>query len=315
MTDAAQPIRSPSYPGVSLAEALDSVRKIEQGYRTSKVDRVVAAKLIGYSSLSGAAAKALASLAQYGLVERAGKGELRVAERALGILHPDTAQEKEANLRLAAFEPPLFRELQERYPNIVPPEDGIITYLNRKGFNQSAIRPAVKAYLQTLQYLKEAVAIDRGIVGKTNEIVAEQNDSKDGAKFGGARVGDLIQWEVDGVLQPEAPMRVRLVTPDGNWVAVEGSETGLPMEQVIVQKRALESPVDAPRFPIEPVHQSIQIEPTSVPEGWKEERLIDDGGEEIFIRYRGEPTAERYTYIRDYLDFKLSRIKKDSIFE
>ena len=45
-------------------------------------------------------------------------------------------------------------------------------------------------------------------------------------------------------------------------------------------------------------------------DGWKEERLIDDGGEEIFIRYRGEPTAERYTYIRDYLDFKLARVKK-----
>jgi len=41
-----------------------------------------------------------------------------------------------------------------------------------------------------------------------------------------------------------------------------------------------------------------------------EERLIDDGGEEVFICYRGEPTHERYTYIRDYLDFKLSRMKK-----
>ena len=38
--------------------------------------------------------------------------------------------------------------------------------------------------------------------------------------------------------------------------------------------------------------------------------MIDDGGEEIFIRYRGDPTQERYTFIRDYLDFKLSRMKK-----
>jgi hypothetical protein len=31
---------------------------------------------------------------------------------------------------------------------------------------------------------------------------------------------------------------------------------------------------------------------------------LDEEGEEIFVRYKGEPSKERYEFIRDYLDFK-----------
>lgn len=66
-------------------------------------------------------------------------------------------------------------------------------------------------------------------------------------EYGGAKVGDLIQWEIDGVLQMEKPMRVRLVTDDG-WVAVDGSETGIPMDQVTVEERAPSAIVPPPMF-------------------------------------------------------------------
>lgn len=304
MSTSPQPIRSPSYPIMSLSEAIEQVRKIEKNYRTANVDRVAAAKLVGYSGLSGPANKALAALAQYGLVERAGKGEMRVTGRALAILYSDSDTEKLQNLRAAAFEPNLFRELQERYPNMTPPADGVESFLNRRGFNQTAIRPAMKAYLDTLLFLEQAGATESH-GGETN-LGAESDPSKDSANgktFGEARVGDLIQWEIDGVLQMEKPMRVRLVTEDGKWVAVEGSETGIPMEQVTVEERATAAP---PRFKIE----ASASEDKLPPEGFKEERLIDDGGEEIFIRYRGDPSAEKYTFIRDYLDFKLTRMSK-----
>lgn len=149
------PVRSPSYPVWSLSDAVTAVGKIEAQYRQSKVDREAAVKLIGYSGLSGPSNKALAALAQYGLVEKAGKGEMRVTPRARAILHPDSPDEKRQELRAAAFEPKLFRELQDRWPGIMPPEEGVILYLNRQGFNQSAIRPATKAYLQTLLFLEE----------------------------------------------------------------------------------------------------------------------------------------------------------------
>lgn len=306
-----KPVRSPSYPNMALADAIAEVRKIEGQYRTSPVDREVAAKIIGYSGLSGPANKALAALAHYGLVERAGKGELRVTSRALAILHPNSQEEKNENMRMAAIEPNLFRELQERFPNMIPPEDGVETYLNRQGFNQTAIRPATKAYLQTLLFLKESgVSESHGVGGDDtpDSNQPEEDDLK--TKFGGAQVGDLIQWEINGDLQMETPMRVRLVDEiDGRqFVAVEDSETGIPMEQVVVQERGTPPPIEAPTFKLKP--RLEESEQNALAEGWKEERLIDDGGEEIFIRYKGEPTPERYTYIRDYLDFKLLRMKK-----
>ncbi|MEQ9449469.1 MAG: hypothetical protein RLN70_11285, partial [Rhodospirillaceae bacterium] len=105
-----KPVRSPSYPNMSLTEAVEAIRKIETVYRSSAVDRQDAAKLIGYSSLSGPANSALAALAAYGLLERAGKGEARVTERAKAILYAENDEERASNLRDAAIEPPLFRE-------------------------------------------------------------------------------------------------------------------------------------------------------------------------------------------------------------
>lgn len=58
------PVRSTSYPVLSLADAIAAVPKIEAQYRSTKVDREIAAKMIGYSGLSGPANKSLAALAQ-----------------------------------------------------------------------------------------------------------------------------------------------------------------------------------------------------------------------------------------------------------
>lgn len=293
-------IRSPSYPNMSLAEAVAAVRKIEEQYRMAKVDRLDGAKLIGYSSLSGPANKALAALAQYGLVERAGKGEMRVTERARAILHSSTNGEKLENLKWAAMEPSLFRELGERFPNMTPPEDGVITYLNRQGFNRTAVRPAAKAYLETLLYLREMGASESHGNEQSRGADSEEPDEEDDVRrFGGAKVGDLIQWEVSGALQMEKPMKVRLVTEDGKWVAVEGSETGIPMEQVIVEKPASESPTLPPTFAIK------QLEEKG-PTGTRKAIFPTDDGDVALI-YPDGISANSLKDLGDYLDIFLKK--------
>lgn len=249
-----KPIRSPSYPNLPLREAVVAVGKIEAQYRTSSVDREAGAKLIGFSALSGPANQALAALASYGLVERAGKGEMRVTERARSILHPDNPDERIRALRTAALEPQLYRELRERFSDVpVPPEEGVINYLNRQGFNPTAVGPAAKAFLRTMSYMEELGANEshgtRSAPGQQSEPPPGNNVE---VVYGGAAVGDLIQWESDGVLRLERPLPVRLVTADGKWVAVEGSETGIPMEQVIVEEHAHghTSVTEPPRFAI-----------------------------------------------------------------
>jgi hypothetical protein len=54
----------------------------------------------------------------------------------------------------------------------------------------------------------------------------------------GVKVGSYVQWTSQGVAQFASPRRVVSVSPDGQWVFVEGSGTGLPVGQVTVAKGA-----------------------------------------------------------------------------
>ena len=243
---AGKPIRSPAYPSMSLEDAVAAVKKIEAQYRGSPVDREDGAKLLGYSGGTGPANKALAALASYGLVERAGKGMMRVTSRARSIIHPDSDENRDRELVQAALEPKLFKELRERFEDIdVPPMDGVVTYLNREGFNPTAVGPAAKAFINTMQFIQSRRESESHVV--TGFDGAEYDSPDDDNSFGGASVGDLIQWENQGALQFETPRRVRWVSDDGDWLAVEGSETGIPMSQAIIEQAAPHKPPTVPR--------------------------------------------------------------------
>lgn len=234
---------------MSLRDAVEAVSKIERQYRSSPVDRELAAKLIGYSSASGPANKSLAALATYGLLERAGKGETRVTPRARAIIHPNNENERTESLLAAASEPDLFRELRERFQGIaIPPEEGVVSFLNRQGFNPSAVRPAAKAFLQTMAYVEELSVSDSHGIGSPNETESQSPEAARRSTYGGAKKGDFIQWESQGTLQFEKPVRVRAVSDDGNWVAVEDSKVGIPMNEVLVETLAPTGGKEAPIF-------------------------------------------------------------------
>jgi len=248
---------SPGYPNMALSKAISAVQKIFDADRQAPVDRVVAAKHIGYSGQSGASDKALASLAHYGLLEKAGKGETRVTQLAVDILHPESSAARRAALREAGLNPGIFQEIYDRYDGRLPSEEALRSYLLRANFQNVAINPVVNSYSETFRFLEQEKAFESGGMGagSSADSVSQETSGADDKSservFGGAKVGDLIQWESGGVLQLEKPMRVRLVTEDGQWVAVEGSETGIPMQEVLVEERAAVS-ASPPTFKIAP---------------------------------------------------------------
>lgn len=238
-----KPIQSPSYPSMALPDAVEAVRKIEAAYRGSPADRIDAAKLLGFSGASGPSNMALASLAGYGLVERAGKGALRVTPLARAILHPSDDAERINNLREAALAPRLYQEIRDQFPDLsMPPEAGVVTYLNRRGFNPNAVPTAAKAFLKTAKWVEELGEPESSSNGVAIDI---QSQTADRASVS-ASIGDLIQWESGGALQFETPRRVRWVSDDGAWLAVEGSDTGIPMSQVTVEHVGSETPPPIP---------------------------------------------------------------------
>ena len=149
-------IRSPSYPSVSLNQAIDLVSKLHKANRTNIIDRKSAARDIGYSGLTGRSLSMLASMTQFGLISKAGKGDVKVTQTAVDILHAIDPQDKAAAITKAGLSPPLFKELHNRFPHGPPSENAIRSYLIQQGFHDVAIGPAISAFMDTNHLLQNA---------------------------------------------------------------------------------------------------------------------------------------------------------------
>lgn len=169
--------QSPGYPNFPLEKAIYLAGQVFEKDRKNAIDRDVAAQHIGYSGSSGAADKSLATLAHFGLVEKAGKGQLRVTQTLVDILYPDSEHDKREALLAAGFAPAIFREIRERFEDGVPSEGALKGWLMRENFLDRAINPVTKAYLSTMHYLEQSKAFESG--GALVPVVSESAENSD----------------------------------------------------------------------------------------------------------------------------------------
>lgn len=148
-------LRSPNYPGTPLGQAIDLTEKLYAQERTNPIDREVAVQGMGYSGITGRSAKVLSDLLQYGLLQKAGKNEVQVSARAVEIMHPDSLESRSAALWDAAHEPELFQRIKEKFPDGSPSEVALRSYFMREGFTDAAIPAAIRAYMDTFQFLED----------------------------------------------------------------------------------------------------------------------------------------------------------------
>lgn len=148
-------MKSPSYPSMSLEEAIESTEKLFRAARSNPVDRAVAAQAMGYTGLTGRSGKVLSNLSQFGLIEKAGKNEVKVSRRALEIFHPDSPADKAAAIVQAAYEPELFAELRDRGWAETLHEGAIRSYLFKNHFTDVAIPPAIRAFVDTCRFAQQ----------------------------------------------------------------------------------------------------------------------------------------------------------------
>jgi hypothetical protein len=146
-------IRSPNYPSLSLPVAIDKVSSLYATQHTHAAPREVIVKGMGYNTLNGASASAISALHKYGLLEGRGE-EWRVSERALRILHPHSPEERAAAIKQAAADPPLFSELNERFPGKLPSDELLRNYLIRRGFAPGAVTAVMTAYRETSEMVE-----------------------------------------------------------------------------------------------------------------------------------------------------------------
>lgn len=143
-------MRSPNYPSIPLPQAIDLIKKIFSRDRTNVIDKDVAAGHMDYTSLNGRTLKLLGALSQYDLLDKVGKGKVRVSATAVSILHGEP-EEKSQALLSAASSPPLFKRIRDNYDS---PSDATITsFLMREGFTDAAVGPVLKSYSDTNAFL------------------------------------------------------------------------------------------------------------------------------------------------------------------
>ena len=171
-----------------------------------------------------------------------------------------------------------------------------------QSFSELGARKFLKVYDETISFAR--------LTSSDKIETSDEDGNEDGATSDGPpeiEVGDLIQVQISGVRQFEKPKRVRAIHEhEGHhWVFVDGEKGGVLMKQAeLVVGAAAASPNKAQAL-TPPV---LPLDDTTLLEGWHEERLIDDSGEEIFVRFKHKPSSEHYAYIRDYYGFKVNRM-------
>ncbi len=300
--------RSPNYPGCSLQKALDYARKIYDQNHLHKAPREVVAKAMGYGTLNGGSLTAISALKKFGLLDEDGEGLKITADALTALVEPASSPDRARVLVKLATKPELFAEMQAAFPGPVPSDEILRSWLLRKGFLQSTVDLPIRAYRETMD-LSEA---QKGLFASPKKedpvVLKPRQDDEEPS------VGDLIQWESAGVIRMEAPRRVRAKVEDQGvwWVFVEGSETGIPMEEaVLVERKGNEVVPKQP--PSLPLPQAVpRAEPSLPGEAEASRGKLGDG-----VSYRllvtGEMGAKQISRLIKLLEAQKSVLEDDDL--
>jgi hypothetical protein len=305
MTDAAKATkpkreRSPSFPFIPLPGAIKRLNEFEDYFKRHPAPAKHSGKAWGMKGWTSQAQQTLAALKSFGLVDYNGSGdslEASVSEDGRTYLRAQQDSVKQAVLKRVALKPKNIGKYFALWGADRPPDEVCLDQLVLKGgFTESAAKLFLQVYDSTIAYAKLADS-DKGHILMDED----EGDLDDPPLVAEVEVGDLVQREADGALSFPKPLRVRKIVEDQGhkWVFVDGMESAFLMSEAVIEaKGQAGASITPPRLPID-----------DLPTEWREERLLDETGEEIFVRYKGEPSKERYEFIRDYLDFKLKRMK------
>lgn len=303
------------FPFINLAKSLERARAIYENDKSGKGLRMpVAFSAWGYSDKSSGGFQTVAALKSYGLLEDEGANDDRsVKLTGDARQYFQTEIEDDHNRLHAKFagRPPLMAHLLEHWDRGTVADPVARTYLKTEiGLNEQSTRSALGIYKDNLSFIgRKGQSSDSGDI--------EENDADDDYEsvlFGGARIGDLIDWEVDGVICNPAPMRVVGLSDDKAWAFVNESRSGLPMGQVIVREQAAITPpispaVTAPLNPFAAAQQEQGVMEAPIPESYRSERFDADEGV-ITISWPANLSTQSVEDMKAWVELLMKRIER-----
>lgn len=206
-------VRSRNYPALSLGEAIQRARILYEKEGRAKVDAGSAVKAWGYGSLNGASLRVLSALRQYGLIDGSNE-EIRLSERGLTLLlEPNTSPEHGAALEAALTSPSLFQDVLAEYPEGLPSDAALVSYLVRKqGLGEAAAKSVVESLRESIQLVGERNALS-GDRGDINDVAYDPLPQSYGKPLQNKELShdkDVAVWKTTLNLSPNSSLEFRI---------------------------------------------------------------------------------------------------------
>ena len=173
--------RSPNYPMMSLEAGIKDIQKINNVAGLKHMTGLEILMVLGYNSLSGASRSRFSALKKFDLVE-GDYDQAKISELGIRILFPENDESKLKDLRIAALQPELFRQVYEKFGSDLPSEGVLINWLVRElKFNQQKVSKFVESLQSTFEFAKVGSEDDSNL--ETGESAPPVEDSPDEIKY------------------------------------------------------------------------------------------------------------------------------------
>lgn len=152
--------RSPGYPAVSMAAALERARTVMEKEKRHWVPLSTIFGHWGYGPKSSMGILLLAALKKYGLVEYKGSGdsrEARITDLAWRILVDErpVSPERDGLIQEAALSPVIHQKLWNEYKGQLPSDENLKHRLvTEEGFTTGAVDDFVRQFRATISFAK-----------------------------------------------------------------------------------------------------------------------------------------------------------------
>ena len=289
--------RSPNYPSISLLQAVSRLSKLYTKIGINAGTKEVLAAEWDTTAKSSSFLQAIASLGKYGLlIAMAGTPrKFKLSRDALDIVMlPATDPKHVAAIKRAALVPTLFRDLWEEHgADIVSDDDLKHLLVTKHEFRPDAAADVVRQYRRNIEFAN---------LGDADRIPTDNQDIE---------VGDLIQWA-----QFPEPLPVTGKSSDGTHVFVDGSQSGLPVDQIRKIEPTNGSPTMTPQPqsplagvapPINPNYKPSAI--VAALTGVKEYGLTVDTGQ-VIVRWPETLSEEDFETIEGWIDGLKRKIRR-----
>jgi hypothetical protein len=219
--------RSPNYPGIGLRAAVDKIEALYKEDGLAASPRDAALKHMGYERFHSVAARTLSALKSFGLIEEVDE-RLKLTQRGIEIVARQKGDPiREKAIKQAAVSPDIYQLILDEYRATGLPSDTSLKsdLITVRRFNPTAVDDFVQDFKDTLEFAG---------LSDLKMVESKQSQGKNSGRAVLPQIGSLVQWESGGQIQFTEPKRVRGLTEDGLWAFVDGSDTGLPIKELIV---------------------------------------------------------------------------------